>query len=89
MKTRIFIVRHAETLGNIEGRLTGRKDYELTPKGELTADVLSQELKNINFDVAYCSTSHRTKNTIVKIAERNNLKVIELDDLCEMYFRKI
>ena len=26
MKTRIFIVRHAETTGNIEKRLTGRKE---------------------------------------------------------------
>ena len=34
MKTRIFIVRHTETVGNIEKRLTGRQDYALTKKGE-------------------------------------------------------
>ena len=34
MKTRIFIVRHTETVGNIEKRLTGRQDYSLTKKGE-------------------------------------------------------
>ena len=32
MKTRIFIVRHTETVGNIEKRLTGRQDYALTKK---------------------------------------------------------
>ena len=28
MKTRVFIVRHTETIGNVEKRLTGRQDYE-------------------------------------------------------------
>ena len=37
MKTKLYIVRHAETTGNIEKRLTGRKDYELTKKGVLSA----------------------------------------------------
>ena len=27
-KTRIFIVRHTETIGNVEKRLAGIKDYE-------------------------------------------------------------
>lgn len=87
MKTRIFIIRHAETVGNIEGRLTGRNDYELTEKGKSTTQILSQELNNINFDVAYASTSSRTQKTIKKIAEKNELEIIKLDDLCEMYFR--
>ena len=32
MKTKIYIVRHTETVGNVEERLTGRQDYELTEK---------------------------------------------------------
>ena len=35
MKTKLYIVRHAETTGNIEKMLTGRKDYELTENGIL------------------------------------------------------
>ena len=34
MKTKLFVVRHTETIGNIEKRLTGRKDYELTERGK-------------------------------------------------------
>ncbi len=33
-KTIIYIVRHTETIGNIEKRLTGRNDYELTDRGK-------------------------------------------------------
>lgn len=34
MKTKLFVVRHTETIGNIKKRLTGRKDYELTERGK-------------------------------------------------------
>lgn len=86
MITRIFIVRHAETIGNIEKRLTGRNDYELTEKGEISTNALFEELKNIKFDVAYASTEDRTEKTISKIAARNNIEIIKLKDLSEMYF---
>lgn len=32
MQTKIILVRHVETIGNVENRLTGRKDYKLTEK---------------------------------------------------------
>lgn len=86
MITRILIVRHAETIGNIEKRLTGRNDYELTEKGKLSTNVLFEELKDIKFDVAYASTEDRTKKTISKIATKNKLEIIKLKDLSEMYF---
>lgn len=89
MKTRIFIVRHAETIGNIEKRLTGRKDYELTEKGKLASQMLAEELSNINFDIAYASTADRTEKTIRKIAEKNKIEIVRLENLSEMYFRRI
>lgn len=85
-KTKLYIIRHAETIGNIEHRLTGREDYELTKKGIETTKILSQELKNVNFDVAYSSTSDRTTKTIQKVADKNGLVIERLEDLCEMYF---
>lgn len=86
MKTRIYLVRHAETVGNIEKRLTGRKDYELTKKGEESIKKLTKRLENIKFDVIYSSTSGRTMKTIKPLAKINSLSITQLDDLCEMYF---
>ncbi len=86
MKTRIIIVRHAETIGNIEKRLTGRNDYELTPKGEDSTKALFEELKNIKFDIAYASTEDRTTKTIIKIVKYNKIEIIKLKELSEMYF---
>lgn len=86
METTIYLVRHTQTVGNIEKRLTGRQDYELTDEGMKYVQKLTNKLKNIRFDVIYSSTSKRTSKTVQKIAILNDLPIIELDDLCEMYF---
>ena len=85
MKTKIYIVRHTETVGNVEKRLTGRKDYELTDRGRKLVCKLTEELKNISFDATYSSTSKRTFKTIQPLAEFNGLKIEEIEDMCEMY----
>ena len=86
MKTRLFIVRHTETIGNIEKRLTGRKDYEITENGQILIQKLTKELENIKFDKIYSSTSGRAIKTIEQIANKQKLKIEESDELCEMYF---
>ena len=85
-KCRIFLIRHTESTGNIEERLTGRKDYPLTEKGKEYVNLLTKKLKNIKFDVAYSSTSGRAEKTIEPLAKINNLKIHEEEGLCEMYF---
>lgn len=87
-KTRIFIVRHTETVGNIEKRLTGRQDYEVTPRGEKLIQKLTSELSNIKFDKIYSSTSGRAIKTVENLAKLNNLEIETKEDLCEMYFGK-
>lgn len=72
--------------GNIEHRLTGREDYELTRKGIETTKLLKSELENVKFDIAYSSTSNRTAKTIQNLASYNGLTINQIDDLCEMYF---
>lgn len=86
MKSRIFIVRHTETIGNVEKRLTGRQDYEVTDKGKILVQQLTQKLKNIKFDKAYASTSGRTVKTIEQLAKINGLEIERKEELCEMYF---
>ena len=87
-KTRIFIVRHTETVGNIEKRLTGRQDYEVTSRGEKLIQKLTSELSNIKFDKIYSSTSGRAIKTVENLAELNNLEIETKEDVCEMYFGK-
>ena len=82
----LFIVRHTETIGNVEKRLSGRKDYPISSEGEKYIQKLTIALKNIKFDKIYASTSKRTFFTVEPLAKINKLSIIELEDLCEMNF---
>ncbi len=86
MKTTIYLVRHAETIGNIENRLTGRTDFKITENGKKTINALTKRLSNINFDSFYSSSSNRSKITIEPLAILNKKKIHELKELDEMYF---
>ncbi len=86
MKSKLYIVRHTQTIGNLEKKLTGRCDYEITEEGNKYIEKITNRLKDIKFDVAYSSVSKRTYKTIEKLAKLNNLEIIEEENLCEMYF---
>lgn len=86
METQLYIIRHTQTIGNVEHRLTGRCDYEVTEEGNKYIEKITDKLKNIKFDIAYSSTSKRTYKTIEKLAKLNNLEIREEENLCEMYF---
>lgn len=86
METKLYIIRHTQTIGNTEHRLTGRCDYEVTEEGNEYIEKITNKLKNIKFDIAYSSTSKRTYKTIEKLAKLNGLEIIEEEKLCEMYF---
>lgn len=86
MKSKLYIVRHTQTIGNIEHRLTGRADYEITEEGKKYIKKMETELEKVKFDSAYSSTSDRTKKTIQSLADKNNIEIKQLDELCEMYF---
>ena len=86
MQTRIYLVRHTETLGNIEKRLTGREDYEITDNGRKIVKKLTDYLKKQSISVIYCSTSNRTFETIKQVAEIKKIEIQRREELCEMYF---
>ena len=71
MKTIIYLVRHTQTIGNVQKRLTGRSDYELTVEGKIFVHKLTERLKEVRFERAYSSGSNRTLKTILPLAELN------------------
>lgn len=84
--TSVYIIRHAETVGNIEKRLTGRQDYEITENGMQTIRRLENKLEGIKFDLAFASTESRSFNTIKGLAEKSGIEIIKTPALSEMYF---
>ena len=86
MITKIYLVRHTQSIGNIEDRLTGKSNYDITKEGQEYVDLMTEKLKNIKFDNVYSSTSIRTIKTIMQLAKINNKDVITSEELCEMDF---
>ncbi len=86
MKTKIYLIRHTQVVGNVEHRFTGRKDYDVTPKGREYINELTERLKGVKFDKAYSSITPRTRKTIQKLADINHLDIEESKNLCEMDF---
>jgi 2,3-bisphosphoglycerate-dependent phosphoglycerate mutase len=65
----LALVRHGQSLWNLENRFTGWVDVPLTPKGEEEARRAGERLAGISFDVAYTSSLTRAQETLRIIQE--------------------
>ncbi|MBI1333159.1 MAG: 2,3-bisphosphoglycerate-dependent phosphoglycerate mutase [Armatimonadetes bacterium] len=66
---KLILVRHGQSLWNLEDRFTGWVDVPLTPQGEQEARNAGTKLKGISIDVAYTSSLQRAQNTLKLILE--------------------
>lgn len=86
MQTKIYLIRHTQTTGNVQKRLTGRKSFEITETGNTYINRVTDRLKNVKFDKVYSSTSMRAIKTVEPLAKLNHLEILSNEALCEMYF---
>lgn len=80
----IFIARHGETTWNVEGRIQGRSDPDLSPKGYGQSLALLEQLKDRPISAIYTSTLQRSILTAQPIAQylsRPLQKHLELDEI--------
>jgi broad specificity phosphatase PhoE len=87
---KIFLIRHGQTTGDVEGRFGGDYDDCLTAEGEKQARELSLELKDEGIECIYYSPKIRTRESMeimqsnmlcyskktTDLRERNNYGVI-------------
>lgn len=87
MTTRVIVVRHAQTYGNIEGRFCGHSETELTPLGVQQAQALGRRLKDAEIDAAYTSDLSRAAKTAEHALEHKpGLSAAPDPDLREMHY---
>nr|WP_315250687.1 2,3-diphosphoglycerate-dependent phosphoglycerate mutase [uncultured Flavobacterium sp.] len=65
----LIIVRHGQSVYNLENRFTGNLDIGLTALGEKEAKLTGEKLKDYKFDVAYTSTLIRAQESLRIILE--------------------
>ena len=81
-----YYVRHGRTLFNELGRMQGYCDSPLTKEGIAMAYEAKQDLKDIPFKRAYCSTSERCVDTAAIVLEDRNIPIRYCKGLKEMNF---
>ena len=87
--TRLVIIRHGESVYNIERRYTGQTDVALTEKGVLQAEITGKYiLENYRIDEIYSSDLIRAVNTAKPIADPLGLEIKTDARLREIYAGK-
>jgi 2,3-bisphosphoglycerate-dependent phosphoglycerate mutase len=66
---KLVLVRHGQSLWNLEDRFTGWVDVPLTEKGREEARRGGERLRDIRFDVAYTSALSRAQETLAIILD--------------------
>lgn len=74
--TKLFVVRHGETEWNVENRIQGHLDNELSRRGMQQAEALSERLRGMNFDALYSSDLARAAQTAKAISNTLGVEVV-------------
>ncbi len=85
----LVLVRHGQSLWNLENRFTGWVDVPLTAKGEEEARQAGERLTGRHFDVAYTSALSRAQETlriIMEVARFHDLPIIRDQALNERHY---
>ncbi len=83
---RLYMMRHGETDWNRRHLWQGRTDIPLNEKGRYVAELTREGLKDIPFDVAYCSPLCRAKETAQIVLQGRDIELIEDARIIEMGF---
>lgn len=86
MKTTLLIIRHGQTDLNLEHRMDGQGDTQLTEVGLRQAELLGDFLAKYKIDSVYSSPLSRAIKTAGTVIERQsgNLKVNTVDNFREI-----
>lgn len=84
----LFLIRHAQTYSNLEGKLQGQKDSALTPEGYRQIEALVKRLRilhsHLPFKAVYSSPISRALITAESISENLKLPLYPEPLLAEM-----
>jgi broad specificity phosphatase PhoE len=84
-KVKIILIRHGQSLGNLNRIFLGHTDLDLSDLGYRQAKATAEHLKNEKIDLIYSSDLIRAYNTALPHAEIREIDVISNKNLREAY----
>lgn len=86
---RWLLIRHGESVGNLEWRLVGQKEFPLTERGRAQAELVGQRLAGMEVAAVYSSPLRRAWDTAEIIGRRLGLEVQALPGVLEYDFGEL
>ena len=80
---RLLLVRHGETPWNLDGRLQGSTDVDMSDKGREQARLAGRRLSTTEIDLAYSSDQSRARETAEIILEGRDIPLHSIPELRE------
>ena len=82
--TRIYLIRHGESIGNAKRMYLGHTNLGLSELGHRQAEITAEFLKNVDFSVIYSSDLQRALETAAPHAKIRGMELILRRDLREI-----
>jgi broad specificity phosphatase PhoE len=82
----LILIRHGETVHNVDGIAQGWNDSALSPRGEQQVAALARRIAAMEVDTIYSSTLGRALSTARAIASLTGHGITTLDELREMNY---
>ena len=76
MSVELILIRHGQSLYNLENRFTGWRDVDITETGVHEAHGVAQQLKGVKIDIAFTSCLMRAQHTLQIILDDCGLQSI-------------
>ncbi len=72
---KLILIRHGQSIWNLENRFTGWVDVPLTAQGQNEARRAGERLRGVGFEVAYTSALTRAQSTLALVLETIGISV--------------
>ncbi len=83
MKTRILLLRHGQSVANVEKFFAGQTNIPLTPIGVRQAELAAESLKDLHIDKIFSSPLDRAYETALPFAKTRGLDVVRIKEFIE------
>ncbi len=81
---RLYLIRHAESIGNVEEFFQGSLDVKISSKGFRQLEELKSRFQNINLDRIYSSPLERALKTARYVNFYQHLDIIRVPEIAEI-----
>lgn len=81
---KLYLIRHAESIGNVEEFFQGSLDVKISPKGFKQLEELKTRFKDIKLDKIYSSPLERAVKTAEYVNFYQHLDIIRVPEIAEI-----